>query len=127
MKNILFAAIVISLAVGTGIGYGFARYQAPTTLTRTSDVMSAATTTGHTMDSSMSGMVSDIKAQTGDARDATFLESMMVHHQAAIEMAQIISKETKRPELKQLADAIVSAQTGEITTMQKWLKEWFGR
>lgn len=130
MNNTVLGAIVVSLILGGGAGYGFALYQTPSTPSHTgaSDPAPVVATSGkHTMDSSMSSMVNDLEKETGEARDAAFLEGMIVHHQGAIEMAQIVAKSTKRPELKQMANDIISAQTAEITTMQGWLKEWFGR
>lgn len=81
----------------------------------------------HTMDSSMANMLNALEAQSGDARDINFLEAMIVHHQGAVEMAQVIAGSTKRSELKEMAEDIISAQTSEIATMQEWLKRWFGR
>ena len=42
-------------------------------------------------------------------------------------MAEMIVSETKRPELQGMAEAIIETQTEEITTMEGWLKQWYGR
>ncbi len=120
--------MIVSLLVGGGAGYGIAQFKTPTEPTHVGTSDSAPAMSGeHSMDSSMSSMLSDLKKQTGDARDAAFLESMIVHHQGAIDMAQLIAGSTKRPELKKMAEDIINAQTSEITTMQGWLTQWFGR
>ena len=64
-------------------------------------------------------------AMTSAPYDATFIDSMIVHHQGAIIMAQQALKETQRPELKQMAEAIVKAQQTEIDQMKQWRKNWY--
>lgn len=49
--------------------------------------------------------------------DAAFLDSMVPHHTAAIEMAEVAQQEAERPEIKQLADEIIAAQSSEIDEM----------
>jgi uncharacterized protein (DUF305 family) len=52
---------------------------------------------------------------------------MIIHHEGAVEMAEILLEKTKRPELIKLANDIISAQNTEIEMMQNWNKEWFNR
>ena len=49
---------------------------------------------------------------------------MVPHHQQAIEMAKLVDTHTDRPELRQLADSIMSSQRQEITLMEGWLRSW---
>ena len=58
--------------------------------------------------------------------DQQFIDMMVPHHQSAIAMAEIAQDRAERPELQQLADEIVAAQSGEIAQMQDWREEWFG-
>jgi uncharacterized protein (DUF305 family) len=58
--------------------------------------------------------------------DAQFIDSMIEHHQGAIDMANQALKEATKPELKTLAQTIVTAQQGEIEHMQEWRKTWYG-
>ena len=51
---------------------------------------------------------------------------MIVHHEGAVDMAKELQKGTNRPELQKMAKDIIEVQTGEITMMENWLKEWFG-
>lgn len=81
--------------------------------------------TGHTMDSMMMDMTERMKGKTGDELDKIFLEDMIVHHQGAVDMAVLLQQNTKRPELQEMAQNIITAQTKEITMMQNWLAEWF--
>lgn len=74
----------------------------------------------HTMDS----MNHALKGKTGDSFDKAFITEMIVHHDGAIEMAELALTSSNREELKDLANAIIEAQSSEITQMKQWLKDW---
>ena len=57
-----------------------------------------------------------------DAEQA-YLEGMIAHHQGAISMAEQILNITTRPELKQVANDIITNQTKEIEQLKVWLKQ----
>ncbi|MGI0492941.1 DUF305 domain-containing protein [Alkalinema pantanalense CENA528] len=59
--------------------------------------------------------------------DLRFLNAMIVHHEAAVTMAQEVLEKSKRPEMQKLAKAIVSGQTNEIELMQQWRKRWYSQ
>jgi uncharacterized protein (DUF305 family) len=56
-------------------------------------------------------------SSSGNATDAAFITDMTAHHQGAIEMAEVAQKRAEHPEVRQLADNIISAQKGEISVM----------
>lgn len=56
--------------------------------------------------------------------DQAFIEEMIPHHQMAVMMAGMLQRGTTRPEMKQLAEDIISSQTKEIGQMRQWYKEW---
>ncbi len=54
-----------------------------------------------------------------------FVQDMVLHHQAAVTMAtQVLALPNIRPEIKDLAQNIISAQTTEIKMMQDWITAW---
>lgn len=59
--------------------------------------------------------------------DKSFIEMMIPHHQSGIEMAQMALNRAKNPEVKKLAQSIISDQTREIQQMQTWYKQWYGK
>lgn len=61
----------------------------------------------------------------GASSEEEFLVNMIPHHQEAIDSAKIIMTKTKNPELKKIAEAIISGQSTEVNTMKKWLKTWY--
>lgn len=73
---------------------------------------------------SMTQMTEDIRGKEGSEFDEAFVSSMIHHHQAAVDMAELAKQKSDRPEVKNLANTIISAQSDEITLLQKWQKEW---
>jgi uncharacterized protein (DUF305 family) len=72
----------------------------------------------------MGNMTEELKSLSGNAFDLKFLELMIEHHQSAIDMAQPGIKNAKHQEVKDLARAIVDAQSKEIAQMKQWQKDW---
>ena len=73
---------------------------------------------------SMSDMTAGLKGLTGDAFDKKFISEMIVHHQGAVDMANLVATQAKHQEVKDLAKGIISAQTTEISQMRQWQKDW---
>jgi len=57
---------------------------------------------------------------SGDV-DKDFAMMMKMHHQQALEMAQMELANGKSPEMKAMAKSIISAQKKEIGEFEKWL------
>lgn len=77
------------------------------------------------MENMMQEMTKDLNEKTGNDFDKAFLSEMIVHHQGAVEMAKQVLVISKRPELRQLANDIISAQNKEIGMMSGWQSSWF--
>jgi uncharacterized protein (DUF305 family) len=60
--------------------------------------------------------------QSGD-NDVDFVRLMLPHHQAAIDMAKTELLYGKDPQMRRLAQEIVTDQQSEIALMQLWLKQ----
>ena len=56
--------------------------------------------------------------------DVTFAQGMIVHHEGALEMAQMADGRAQDPRVLDLADRIEAAQDPEIQTMTGWLEDW---
>lgn len=61
------------------------------------------------------------------AFEADFLTNMIDHHAMAVQMAQVCLERAVHPELRSMCQSIVSSQSSEITQMQQWLQDWYGR
>ncbi len=75
---------------------------------------------------STGGMAGMTGTPTGGDYDRDFIDMMVPHHQAAVDMAKVAQAHAEHTELKTLADAIVKAQDGEIAQMKGWRKAWYG-
>jgi uncharacterized protein (DUF305 family) len=62
---------------------------------------------------------------TAQEIDRAFISAMVVHHTAAIEMAQVEVQRGQRVEVKQLALQIIGAQEGEIKQLQQIAQQDF--
>ena len=58
--------------------------------------------------------------------DLQFLDTMIAHHQGAIDMAKMAETKANRAELKSLAKNIIAAQEKEIAEMKSWREKSFG-
>ena len=57
--------------------------------------------------------------------DKAFMDAMTPHHESAIAMANVALEESENPEIRGLAEEIVSAQEREILQMREWREEWY--
>jgi uncharacterized protein (DUF305 family) len=58
--------------------------------------------------------------------DQQFIDMMVGHHRASLEMARIAVTRSQRPEIQEIAAAILAEQPNEIADMQQWRADWFG-
>ena len=86
---------------------------------------------GHPTDGLMPGMaapeeIDQLSKLPPDRADVLFLRLMISHHEAAIPMAQAVLKRTEEPEVRQLANSIISSQKAEIWNMKAMVDEKVG-
>lgn len=72
----------------------------------------------------MAAEMEALRATPAAAFDVAFLEMMIEHHEGAIEMAQLVSTRTERPELRAAAEAIIAAQERENAQFEQWIAAW---
>ncbi len=86
---------------------------------------SESSTDHDSMTSAMHGMTSSLEGKTGDSFDKAFIDEMIVHHEGAVAMAESALTNAKHQEIKDMARAIISAQTSEISQMREWKENWY--
>jgi uncharacterized protein (DUF305 family) len=59
--------------------------------------------------------------------DLRYIDRMIRHHQNAVTMSEDAVKKAQHPELKQFAQNIINTQSKEITQMETWRKQWYGK
>jgi len=87
------------------------------------DNISQQVATNHSQ-MSMDQMTEELKNKSGDDFDKAFVEMMISHHEGAVAMAELIPSRAKHQEIKNLGEAIATAQTKEIADMKQWQKDW---
>lgn len=59
--------------------------------------------------------------------DQPFIDAMVLHHQQAIETAQLAKDAgLSEPDLVEIADNVIATQQAEIDQLLEWRTEWFG-
>ena len=57
--------------------------------------------------------------------DLQFLDTMIAHHQGAVDMARPAETKAKHAELKEMARNIIRDQEREIAQMKQWREQWY--
>lgn len=75
------------------------------------------------------GMDHSMMTSSPGAADAPlelqFIDTMVVHHQGALDMAKLAEVRASRDDLKKFGAAIIADQDREITQMKRWRSEWY--
>ena len=67
---------------------------------------------------------SAVRESLGEAR-VELPRFAIPHHQGAIEMAKVAYEKSDNPQIKELAQNIMSAQQEEIEQMNRWRHQWY--
>jgi uncharacterized protein (DUF305 family) len=121
--NVIFIAFM-SLVVGAFLGSYVSGRSGEHTM-KDGSKMAGMNHSSMSMDSMMEDMKNALKGKEGDEFDKEFLNQMIVHHEGAVVMAQDVLEKSKRKELINLANEIISAQNKEIEMMKNWQNNWF--
>lgn len=79
------------------------------------------------MGDQMMGMDGDISSlKSAKPFDREFIDQMIPHHQGAIRMAAMELGGGEDQEVRDLATAIIAAQSAEIKQMNSWREKWYG-
>jgi uncharacterized protein (DUF305 family) len=101
---------------------------------RTTEQMEAAGHAGHDMGGPTAGATSGDKAfaaskaemhrkmaaASGQTIDQAYVAKMIAHHEGAVAMAQVALRDSRDPEIRRMAQAVVDTQTREIAEMKAW-------
>lgn len=72
-------------------------------------------------EAAMAGMMKNMMAPMTGKPDIDFMQSMIPHHQGAIDMAKAVLQYGKDPEVKTVAENVIKAQESEIAFIKGWL------
>lgn len=126
MDTKILLTSLIALLIGIGGGYALAANKAPDRhMMAEGYLMQGSMHSG--MQGEMDSMMAGLAGKTGDDFDKAFLAEMIMHHEGAVEMAEAALQYAKHAEIKQMAGAIISAQTTEINQMKNWQQSWYGQ
>lgn len=65
-----------------------------------------------------SAQLDELKAASGPAFDTLFLKLMIAHHEGALTMSHEVQANGSNPRVQELADEVISVQSGEINRMR---------
>ena len=130
-NTVVAVALIASVGLGGGVAY------AGTELAHSSSASPG--NSGTAMSSSMMGdsMMGGGRTSTSSTSmgmgkfpttspfDAQFIDQMSVHHRGAIASTQAMIADSGRPELRALAENIITTQREQLATMATWREQWY--
>ena len=124
MLNSFRTALLVPLAVlsiATGAQAQTAMPMASGASMPMGGMQSGAGSSGDMKQSMMSGMDSMQKMKMSGDTDKDFAMMMKIHHQGAVDMAEMELAQGKSPVMKAMAKKIIAAQKKEIAEFDRWL------
>ncbi|HAU2406562.1 TPA: DUF305 domain-containing protein [Legionella pneumophila] len=74
----------------------------------------------------MDQMMMDKLGKKDDQYDKRFIDLMIAHHESGIMMAKDALKNATHPEIKEMAQKVITAQEKEIEQLKNWRSQWYG-
>lgn len=128
MKIMSMLYVIIGLIIGSTLTLLITGNQpsVETAMPETTDHTVSHTSSSEpmSMDSMMTDMNTSLRGKTGEEFDKAFIEEMIIHHQGAIDMANLALENAQHEEIKNLSKDIITAQTKEIDLMKAWQETW---
>jgi len=121
---------MVTAAVAVGVLGGGAATYAATSVThpdtnRPAGAGAVAASAGM-MDGRDTGMRMGMGSFDTDAPfDAQFLDQMIMHHEGALMSTRAMIADSTRPELRDLADDIITSQSTQLDRMKTWRQQWY--
>lgn len=107
-NNLVVSMIVVAFILGLGGGYVLTPEYANMSSER------------------QSGMMEMELGKPDRFIDQRYLNGMIAHHQSAIFMLEQAQEKSTRPEIQNLADAIIEVDTKDIEKLYSYKQEWYG-
>lgn len=121
-KNNLILVTIVAIVAVAGLGfYAMSQDDNNGMMDNNKTSMMQSNASMANMDSST---YKEYAALKGEDYDRLFLSNMIAHHEGAVDMAELALTNAKHQEIKDLATAIVTAQTSEIKDMTSWQAQW---
>ncbi len=119
--GVAVGAVALAGLIGGGVAYAATQISDPPGA-RSAESVSA----GPASTAMMAGGGMGMGRFTNDAPfDAQFLDQMIVHHEGAIMSTRAMIADSSRPELRALADDIITSQRAQLKQMETWRARWY--
>lgn len=75
----------------------------------------------------MKAAMDELAQKSGQDFEVGYINSIIPHHQDAIEMARMVQNDAPHKEVRDIATAMINEQQGEIEELTTWLNDWYGQ
>lgn len=83
--------------------------------------------TGQTIPMPAATTTNEALGDADEQFDLRLINALIPHFEGGIEMAKQVLQNSDRPEMKQLAQAIIDSQQQELDRVEQWKQQWYGQ